>query len=1110
MTRGKTVLLAYDYGYQTWEWDGVSWNNVTPNTASQSPEFSGGQIMLFHGGRGKVLLFGNYTWEWSGTSWTIVTFPTYPNTGSYPPSGIGASLVYDSARGKIVYFTDVTTSGTTGMPVCETWEWDGIWSKINPAKSPPARSLHAMAYDSKRGRSILFAGGNTTGLKRLNDTWSWDGSNWTDITPTVIPPARRVHSMAFDRARGKTVLFGGMGINSEDLNDTWEWDGTAWNKKSPVTMPPAGYGHMMAYDEAREKIVLFGGASTLLHANGYYYTAYNDQTWEWNGSTWTKLNPVNRPSGRWGAAAAYDSERGRVVLYGGTTDPYSGSGTFNDTWEWDGTNWINVTPATGPQTRNGHVMAYDRARKKVVLFGGSSSAGYLADTWEWDGTNWAQVQPTSSPTARGGYGMTYDETSQKVVLFGGSSSSGILNETWTWNGMAWTQLLLATSPPVRSVHSLIYDSARGRLVLFGGANNTVRSFDDTWEYADPAIQTGPGFTVNKIGDTSDGTCTINDCTLREAITTANARSGSNTITFSLPETDKVDGKWTIRPTSPLPAISEPVSIDGASSVILSGTSAGNSNGLTITSSDSVIKGLHFTGWSGDGIRVQSGTKNNLRGNTFSGNVRLGINLMGGSEDSYGVTTNDVGDADTGANELQNAPVVGQVSTPRGSAVTTISGTLQGKASQTYNIDLYSNPAAHASGYGEGATLLKSIEVTVGSNESVTFSTTVPTLPLDRFVSVLTTDALGNSGEFSRSLVNSATPFVSASVTVTAPAHGSGLKSLARIEGTVVDNRGSGIARVEVFLRRKNSSNVLEYWGLREGVWGWSTATAFIRTSLSSPGTVSTGWSLAANSPEGTVLPVGSQLFEGAYSCAAYAYDGAGNKTRSADTLFNVDLTAPASVAVVTPATGSHIKALTSIAGTAIDNSGGSGVARVEVFLRRKNSSNVFEYWALREGTWGWSTQLVSMPVKLSTPGAVSTSWSLASNSPAGSVLPSGSQLSAGTYSCVAYAYDKAGNKTRSTAPDASFKVDATAPISITVTTPAHGSTQSTLESIAGFAEDNAGGIGIARVEVFIRRKLSNGTIEHWGLRDGTWGWGLSAGSALASRLSAPNAIRTNW
>ncbi|HEX8834929.1 MAG TPA: IPT/TIG domain-containing protein, partial [Abditibacteriaceae bacterium] len=199
----------------------------------------------------------------------------------------------------------------------------------------------------------------------------------------------------------------------------------------------------------------------------------------------------------------------------------------------------------------------------------------------------------------------------------------------------------------------------------------------------------------------DGTDNYN--TLREAITVANARSGADTVTFSLPEADRLDGKWTIAPTSTLPVVTEAVTLVGAGTLILSGSSAGTDvSGITLDSSGNTITGLCFSGWSGNGIRVLSGNSNNLRSNIFSGNTGISINLVGGIEDSNGVNANDIGDADTGANNLQNSLVLTKARTPQGAAGTTVEGKLHGQTGVTYTIDFYSNSAAHASGYGEGA------------------------------------------------------------------------------------------------------------------------------------------------------------------------------------------------------------------------------------------------------------------------------------------------------------------------------------------------------------------------------------------------------------------------
>ena len=81
--------------------------------------------------------------------------------------------------------------------------------------------------------------------------------------------------------------------------------------------------------------------------------------------------------GRFGHALAYDSARGRVVLFGGTASLL----TLSDTWEWNGNVWTRQTPAVSPPARIGHALAYDVARGRVVLFGGHGPGGTLSDTW---------------------------------------------------------------------------------------------------------------------------------------------------------------------------------------------------------------------------------------------------------------------------------------------------------------------------------------------------------------------------------------------------------------------------------------------------------------------------------------------------------------------------------------------------------------------------------------------------------------------------------------------------------------------------------------------------------------------------------------------------------
>src|SRR5690606_17895259 len=90
-------------------------------------------------------------------------------------------------------------------------------------------------------------------------TCSLELSIWRDITPRT-PDARGQPALAFDERRGRTVLFGGALAGDAALGDTWEWDGTVWRRFEPDPAPPPRMGHRMAYDAARGVVVLVGGS----------------------------------------------------------------------------------------------------------------------------------------------------------------------------------------------------------------------------------------------------------------------------------------------------------------------------------------------------------------------------------------------------------------------------------------------------------------------------------------------------------------------------------------------------------------------------------------------------------------------------------------------------------------------------------------------------------------------------------------------------------------------------------------------------------------------------------------------------------------------------------
>ena len=172
--------------------------------------------------------------------------------------------------------------------------------------------------------------------------------------------------------------------------------------------------------------------------------------------------------------------------------------------------------------------------------------------------------------------------------------------------------------------------------------------------------------------------------------------------------------------------------------IFGGGTSNNTIGGTTNSSGNTIA---FNG--GDGVFVQfSGTKNAIQRNAIFSNTGLGIDL-----DPDGVTPNDTGDTDTGANNLQNFPVL--TSATSGGGGTTIDGTLNSAASAQFRLEFFSNSVCDPSGFGEGENFLGSTGVTTDGGGNASFAVTFPTpVPAGQFVTSTVTDPDGNTSEFS--------------------------------------------------------------------------------------------------------------------------------------------------------------------------------------------------------------------------------------------------------------------------------------------------------------------------------------------------------------------------
>jgi hypothetical protein len=399
-SRGRSVLVSGAAGAPVWEWDGATWTSVTPARAGATP--SGSAIVAAPvGAVRRVVLHGTWSdgaadhagaWGWDGVLWTTLAVP-----GTAPAIG-GTAVVYDAARDRTVALTD--RYGTYDW----TWEWDGaVWRSVLPNGKKPGPGYmyaNALAYDSTRRRTVLWG---VTGPSPW-DTWEWDGSTWTSVAVEASGPPRYSSGLAYDPARQRTFVAASA--------DTWTWDGTSWGHVTPATYEATG---TLVHDG---QTAAEGGAGPRLLA------VSGSQAWTWTGTDWVT---TTGPSVSHAWRAVFDTARRRVVLF----DP---NATSQPLLEWTGSAWIEpALVGTTPSRRSSAAIAFDSERGRTVLFGGMGCGTVCQDSWEWDGTRWRNVTPPGTkPAARRFHSMTYDSGRHRTVLWSGNDFGGDIYWDDTW------------------------------------------------------------------------------------------------------------------------------------------------------------------------------------------------------------------------------------------------------------------------------------------------------------------------------------------------------------------------------------------------------------------------------------------------------------------------------------------------------------------------------------------------------------------------------------------------------------------------------------------------------------------------------------------------------
>ena len=229
---------------------------------------------------------------------------------------------------------------------------------------------------------------------------------------------------------------------------------TNWIERQPQHRPAARAWHALVYDEARARHVLYGG-------RGAGQASLND-TWEWLGGDWAQVTTPTSPPPSSAIGMCFDSARDLAILV-------LADGAL---WEFNGIDWVSrgVAPGNPMQAGGRLLVAYDSLRARTVVVRSAN----VVD--EWDGQVWATVQsPLSVETWGGETNLTFDVAHGVATFYvtykvlGFSPLVVVGWKTWGWDGASWTPTDVLAQAYLTG-GAMCYRSAGGHLFLYGGTD----------------------------------------------------------------------------------------------------------------------------------------------------------------------------------------------------------------------------------------------------------------------------------------------------------------------------------------------------------------------------------------------------------------------------------------------------------------------------------------------------------------------------------------------------------------------------------------------------------------------------------------------------------------
>jgi hypothetical protein len=228
------------------------------------------------------------TWTWDGSAWSQLQTNHRPPVVYFRCCFGGAAA--DPSHGNLIL---VTTGALDSNVVAQTWVLrNGDWQRLHPKHSPPTLEFSNPAYDAISGHVIVqqsagghdMCGTNGCGNRptlRYDTTWSWDGSDWSDLGTIAKTPHDYGQLLSVGQ-HGVLLVSGGVLL----------WNGSSWASSSQLQMPESvspsmrgRYDWAAAYHEPTQRLVLVGGRAP---GTNHLYGS----TAGWDGSLWATLAPA--------------------------------------------------------------------------------------------------------------------------------------------------------------------------------------------------------------------------------------------------------------------------------------------------------------------------------------------------------------------------------------------------------------------------------------------------------------------------------------------------------------------------------------------------------------------------------------------------------------------------------------------------------------------------------------------------------------------------------------------------------------------------------------------------------------------------------------------------